>query len=325
MSETAVVVVKGIKTVLVAGLKFSNEASHANSFGQCNTAAQGLADFYRRNSRNMLNLKVEVKLIDVPFPGDANSVLSKGGPYVKQQFPGKDIYVIVSKFVSGDHSGNGFAYVMGTLTRDVEHECGHVLGLAHAGAYSYTGKGTTYDQYGDGLSVMSRFASNYLTSPAYVYLGWMPESEIVRITDANQLPATFNLKRINNYGAAGTSVVIFDSSILKNKGGRNAYLSFPQHTKFWGSKPFAVLHLVNGEAIDTGHGMNGGSAKIKTFGSSFYDSIFTGLNMQIQPGTSDTQLIIKVSLQPPATAYPVEVVPADDTDADDTQTSVRHA
>jgi hypothetical protein len=108
-------------------------------------------------------------LIEVPFIGSFNAVTNQAGPYVKQMFPGRDIYVIISKFVDEDHTNKDFAYVKNTLIKDIQHECGHGLGLAHAGSYLYNGKGYTYDQYKDGLSPMGKFPATCLTSPAYDY------------------------------------------------------------------------------------------------------------------------------------------------------------
>jgi hypothetical protein len=300
------IVLKGTKKVIVVGIKFTNEASHEYSISQVNTAAHAMANFYNGNSRGLLQVDIETHLVNVPFIGSNTGVLSHAGPYIKTMFPGKDIYVIISKFVNGDHAGSGFAYVKTTLSRDIEHECGHCLKLAHSGAYIYDSKGNyTYDDYGDGLSPMSKFGnSSCLTSPQYFFLSWTPSSEIVTIDEVNKLPATFQLKRINNFGKAGISTIIFKAGVLKNPTGRDAFLSFPQYTKFFGSKPFAALHFR----------LEGGSAKIKTFGSGYYDSDFTGLNMKIESGSTTDLLIITVSLNIPTISYTPEDVPEDDSD-----------
>jgi hypothetical protein len=305
-------VVTGDKKVLIAGVKFTNEKEHTYSLQQLRMCGSGMVKFFNKNSRNLLQMHLEMKLVDVPFVGNKTSVTNQAGPYVKNKFPGKDIYIIVSKFLDGDHAGGGFAYCQNTLTRTVVHEVGHCLGLAHAGAYVYKGKGYDYDQYGDGLSPMSRYPANCLTSPAYCYLGWIPDSEIVTISNLNQLPSTFKLKRINNFGAPGISVIRFKSDLLKNKDGRDAFLSFPQQTKFFKNKPFAALHLLNKQK----QGFGGGSAKIKTFAKAFYDSIFTGLDMVIESGTTTTELVITVSQKSPTVSHEIEVVPLKDSDMD---------
>jgi len=224
---------------------------------------------------------------------------------VKNEFPGKDIYIIVSQFVDGDHYGNGFAYVKNLLIQTVEHECGHCLGLAHAGSY---GSDESYNQSGDALSVMSAYPSNCLTSPAYYYLGWTPASEIITINQSTQLPQTFMMKRINDFSTVGISTVIFEAGILLNPTGRDAFLEFPQETTFFGTTPFAALHFRNG----TNSGFGGGSAKIKTFSKAYYDSTFTGLNMVIEKLSNATQLVITVSRTAPTTPYGIEEVPNND-------------
>ena len=105
-------------------------------------------------------------------------------------------------------------------------------------------------------------------------------------------------------------MIIFKANILKQQA-KDAYLSFPQPTKFFKDQPFAALHLRNPNA----DGYGGGSAKVKTFAKAFYDQIFTGLNMTIDPSSTTTkQLVITVSMSAPAIAHKVEVVPLADSE-----------
>jgi hypothetical protein len=303
------IILKGNKKVIVASIKFTNDQDHDFTIQQLKYASGAMTKFYNTNSRNQLNVYTECHLIDVPFEGSETAVTSKAGPYVKQKFPGRDIYIIISKYVN-NHSGKGFAYVKNTLIRTIKHECGHCFRLAHAGAFVYNGKGYTYDQYGDGLSPMGgQGDSSCLTAPAYDFLSFTPESEKVVVSDLTQLPATFKLKRINDFKTKALSMLIFKAGILKNKD-KDAYLSFPQQTRFFKDQPFAALHLRNLNA----DGYGGGSAKIKTFAKAFYDQIFTGLNIIIDPVSTTDQLVITVSMTPPNISHKVEVVPLADTE-----------
>lgn len=293
-------VLKGTLKIMVAGLKFTNENKHQYTLNQVKNAGESMAEFYNRNSRGLLSINIVPKLVNIPFVGDASSVLGRAGPYVKDKFPGCDFYVLISRFVKGDHQGGKFAYCKTTLIQSIKHETGHCLNLAHAGAYKYSGDSFTYDQYGDGLSPMSAYDSSCLTSPAYHYEGWTPESEIVVIDSSDKLPATFELKRINNFSAPGISIVIIKASVLKNPTGRDAYISYPQQTKFFGTTPFVALHLLNGAAVTTGKGYGGGSAKVKTFAKEYYDKFFTGLNMVIEEGATNEKLKVTVKTMPVA-------------------------
>jgi len=312
MTTEANIVLKGNKKVIVAGIKFTNEDSHEFSLQELKIAANGMVNFYNKNSRNILRVYAECHLIDVPFIGSPSTVANQAGPYVKQMFPGRDIYVIISKFVDenhGDQTGKDFAYVKNTLIRDIQHECGHCFRLAHAGSYLYNGKGYTYDQYKDGLSPMGKFSATCLTGPAYDYLSWIPEKEKIVVSDVSQLPATFKLKRINNFTTSGLSMIIFKKEVLKEQE-KDAYLSFPQPTQYFKDKPFVALHLRN----PTKDGFGGGSVKIKTFANAFYDKLFTGLNMKINDSSNIDQIVITVSLTAPACPYAIEVVPTADSE-----------
>jgi len=295
--------INGTKKVIIVQLKFLNEPSYKYKPKEVSDAIQKMVNFYKYNSRNTFSFITRIQSVSLLYKGSNTAVINKAGPEVKKRYPGNDIYVLVSNFVTTNRSGAGFVYVKNLLVQTLEHECGHRIGLTHAGVFIYTGTGYTYDEYGDGLSSMSGFPSGCLTSPQYYYLGWTPASEIITIENKAQLPAKITLKRINNFSDNLASIIEIKSTLLKNPTGRDAFVSFPQRTKFFKNKPFVALHLRNAD---------GGSAKVKSFASAFYDSIFTGLNMQIDPSSTADQLTITVSVIKPTSKYPVEVVPADD-------------
>ena len=299
MNKMSTLVIKGVKKVFIAKIKFIDEYQFNYSTIELKKATRDIANFYNTTSRNIVQIVPEVQMILVPFSG---TLINQVGPYIKNRFLDNDIYIIMSKFVDNDHTTNEFTYVKNIT--DINRNFARSLGLDYAGAYIYNGKGYTYDQSGDGSSIISKYSGTYLTSPAYFYLGWTLSSEIITIDNITKLPATFRLKRIINLSESGISTLIFKNTILKNSNGRDAFISFPQPTKYFGNKPFVALHLKTGSF--------GGSTKIKTFKNGFYDSIFTHLNIKVENTSTTNQLVITVSLTPPTIAYPIELVPIHD-------------
>ena len=292
----------GPKKLLVASLKFTNETSFTYSKEQITVLASGIKNFYNASSRGLIQVTDEVFLVDVPIVGNATSVLDQGAPYVKIKYPGRDMYIIVSPFVHGDHSwpAQGYAYVFSCLITTGNHETGHILKLQHSDTWSQASNGTwTLEKMQDGLSVMSRFSSNGLASPQYYFLGWFPLNEIVNVVS---LPATITLKRINNFTGLGNSVVIVDEKLTKNQ--KQLFISFPQETKFFGAKPCVVLHLTYGSPYISG------SEKIKTFTQGYYDEQFTGLNIEIASSTSST-VTVNITNVVPTVPYIVDNEPLD--------------
>lgn len=117
-------------------------------------------------------------------------------------------------------------------------------------------------------------------------------------------PAEVPLKRINAFTLGGYSMAIVDPSLTTN--GKQAYISFPQPTKYFGSKPFAALHLPLNDGA--------GSEKIQTFARGYYDQHFTGLNISLATTTDPSVIVVTITNQAPVTPYAAEAVPVDDPD-----------
>lgn len=269
------------KKLLIVGPKFQNETSYEYTLQQLKSFGNNISNFYQRNSRGLLHIIPEEKIIDVPVVGSAHSVLGITS-YIRQHYPGYDYHAIVSKFVHGDHAGTEFCYINNCLYQSGEHECGHLLGLNHANSWKEINNNWQLIPYQDGLSVMSAFASTCLSSPQYIYLGWTPDNEICKITNLDK-PQTVTLKRISDFNNNDHfSIITIDKTLTKN--GKIAYISYPQVTKSLGNQPCVALH------IDYNSGA--GSEKIKEITQYYFDQHFTGLNIKISSGDSNTVTVV---------------------------------
>lgn len=270
-------VVEGTPKLACLGIKYQDTARHATD-AQCKNIANSVADFYRQNSRGLLHMNPSGFQVDVPFNGAAKN-LNAAENFGMGKHPGFDYYAIVGLFESVSHAGGKVAHLQGTLTRDAEHETGHLLGLGHAGAYKLEGGKMVLDPYGDGDSVMGSFPSATLTAPQYYHQGWLYEDEAVIWEQPGQV---YELRRINNFATDKLAAVIVPASVMHPgaTGGRDAFISFPP-----GCDKCAVLHLATG----------GGSQRVKQFGGEYTDKDFTGLTVKIVQGNGQ-MIQIAISL-----------------------------
>ncbi len=270
--------VQGIQTLVCLGLKYEDVDRHADA-SDCRRLAHGVDDFYTRNSRNLLKLTTEGFQVDVPFKG-ANKNLRAAEQFAIARHPGSDLYAIVGMFLSVSHAGSGVAHLRNTLQRDADHEVGHLLGLGHAGAYKREKGKMVLDAYGDGGSVMGRFPSANLTAPQYYAQGWLLDSEAVILEPGS----TYVLKRVNDFRGIGFVTVIVPG---KTKEERSAFVSFPPGCK--NSTSCVALHL----------GKDGGSQRIKIFGTEYYDEDFTKLHIK-KTAFGDDHITVTIDYLKPA-------------------------
>ena len=246
------------KKLICIGIIYTDNAFDVTP-SNCKSLANAIKDFYETNSRGLVHFNVSSSVVKVPYPAKPANV-NKAEQFAISKCPGFDLYAIVLNCISTPHAGGKIAHLKTFLKRDGQHETGHLLDLEHAGSYDNK---FVLDSYGDALSVMGRFPSSFLTAPQYQFKKWVPEEEIATYTSGSQ---TFTLKRVIDFTSPGLSMVM-----IVPKEGRSSFISFPQGNKYYGSKPYLALHLQNG----------GGSQKVKTFTTEFYDTHFTGLHIKI--------------------------------------------
>jgi hypothetical protein len=162
-----------------------------------------------------------------------------------------------------------------TSIRTALHETGHLLGLEHSGKYNYINSSPFYtlDEYGDNLSVMSAFPSGTLTASQYLFLDWIPQTEVIEFDPLKGLQ-TFKLKRINAFDQKGSSIV------MKRQNGRNVYLSFPTN----GCEKCIAVHL-----SPTG----AGSQLVRVVYNTYFDKFFSNLTITIL-GNEDNMVVFTV-------------------------------
>ena len=161
----------------------------------CNTIGNKINSFYRTNSRNKIGFKTKGIVIKVPYNA-ARKNLNKAEKYCMEQVGKFDYYALINNGVKEySNAGRNLMHLEGGLIRTAIHECGHCLGLGHAGKYTKKGGKYTYDDYGDGDSVMSRYPSNHLTAPAYWYKKWLYKDEMLELKFNEVQKAELSLRR----------------------------------------------------------------------------------------------------------------------------------
>lgn len=287
------------------------------SVASCKTMGNQIAEFYNRNSRGLLKIRVKAYKKKVAVNGSRKS-LRQAEQAILKQYKSADLFAVVSTH-TGPHAGGKIAHLPGTLVSTARHEFGHLIDFSHSGQYEENEK-FELDNTGDRDSVMSRHPSNFLTAPQYFNKGWMPEEEAVMYEPGR----IYKLKRITAFDQEGVAVVIVpnkyfrtsavndedanfeddsDDEIVhfeeadefviesdaeakqeKRKGPRgptkvrDLYVSFPP-----GIDEGVVLHLSSG----------GASQKIKTVMNEFTDHRLTGAHVKIL-GKQDNQVIFSL-------------------------------
>jgi hypothetical protein len=261
----------GQMVLVVIGLHWADSEIFAN-IEDCEKMANGIALFYANQSRNLFTFTTHSWTIKVPQTASKQNLPDAEG-YAKRQFklahPSiiANFYVMLSSLdaITGkaaSNSGKGIAHVRNLSVRTGCHEVGHLIGLAHSGAW----KDGVYNQYADGYSVMSGFSSNTLAGPQYLYLGWIPENEVAVYRPKGR----YVLKRPNDDGSEiKKSIVVIPHAVLKPglDPKFNAYVTVItiKNTNDLG----ILLHLSSGPD----------SKRIKLFKNEYHDTVFTNLKI----------------------------------------------
>lgn len=265
----------GERTLLCVSVHWMDDSS-TSSAGKASSMCNQVREFYSRNSRSLLDIKVKGIAMKVPF-NNASKNFNKVKSLVKSKYPNMDMYaLVVGKKLGASHAGQGTAFLRGYLYRDAQHEIGHLLGLGHAGRYEWEKNKWVLHAYNDGESVMGRFPSSTLTGPQYRWVGWLPKDEVA-VYDETMLGKEYEIKRVTDTKLKMLSLVgipvqfwngqvpTADTPPAPNPH-RDAFLSF--NTK---CDSCLSLHL----------SMGGGSQKVGMFGNEFYDTAFTGIHVKV--------------------------------------------
>ena len=267
---------KGRRTLLCIGVKYSTGEVAAEKPG-CETLGRTLKGFWERNSRNaMLITPVGAEPFDSGLPGAkgpggwqvARDSYKTAVSMIKKAYPNFNYYVIPGIY-TGPHAGGKVAHVKSTQAMTATHETGHLIGLGHAGAYTYDGGKPVLNAYGDRDSIMGRIISKYITASQYYYLGWLKLEEIA---DYNKAVASYDLGLIAEWN--GLQTVIVPPSYYGNGKGNWVFVSSTRCGK--GPSCIAVH-------FDTGRG----SQKIMEVEDEGWDPYFTGIHvkkLQTLPG-----------------------------------------
>ena len=237
---------------------------------RCRNMVNGVAEFWRRNSRGALDLEYT--------PGE-----------------------------KGDHVFNvrGSANTSHSLTSyqlDVAaHEMGHRLGLNHASlmwrkrsvdAHRRAGKSAP-----DFSTVMNGVAKGlrYLNAANYYFMGWLPPDEVV-LHDRKE--ATYELKRVSDFEGDGLSAVIVMPSMWNADNpamGMPVFISFPPSGECTGPN---ISQCVVADFLTLG----GGTRQIVNWSGEeeFYDDTVakTGIRIRVLPGGDDKKIKVSVRVDP---------------------------
>lgn len=288
-------VVQGTPILTCVGVTYSEEPNNAISASKCMGMANQTRDFYKRNSRGLLNIVPKSGSITVQGK-KTGANYQKAVAAAKAKFPNSDDWAVTGN-PGTSHAAGHVAYLKGPLYRDIQHEYGHLTGLGHAGRYELINGKWVLKAYNDSLSVMGRFPSNYLTVPQYYSRGWLLENEAAMYV-AGQ---TYDLKQVAKFDQqTGLMVVIVPPEVWNPDtsapavtlaavepdddeelpevaalpdAGRKAYVSWAPVCPKGTASPCFTLHLAQG--------VGQGTQKVGTFTEEYYDTLFTGMHVKI--------------------------------------------
>lgn len=256
---------QGERTIACVAIKWQEGTEL--SAAKCKNVAENVADYYRRNSRGVLQLKPLGYEVEVPYTRDAGN-LGKAEAMVKRQIKA-DYYIIPALWKKGgNHASGKIAHIVQLTGWVTNHEVGHLLGMGHSGQYVYDANGKPHlENYGDADSVMGNNGSKYLNGPQYYKLGWLPDHEVA-IYDPSV--AVYELKKVSDFRGQGLSAVV-----IPRPGGKPAVVSYPI-----GCNDCAALYLTSG-----------GTQKVGVTKTEWKDTHFTGLRLKVLGTGADTVFV----------------------------------
>jgi hypothetical protein len=272
-------VLKGTRGLTCVGIKWQNMEKVGATAAGCQYVSDKISEFYRTNSRGLFTITpTNGYQLAVPFNG-SNKNLAAAEKIVKDTYKA-DMYIVPSIF-TGPHASGGIAHVKSAQFMTATHEVGHLLGLAHAGSYTFPGGKPVLNAYGDKRSIMGRIISRYITAPQYYFLGWLPDSEF-KLHDPST--TTYNLKRISDFKVNGLATVILPPT---GKDSRYAFISTTTCLNN-GKKTCVNLHMSTGS----------GSQRVAEIEDEFYDVYFTGVHIKVLGYSKNNVTQISVDFKP---------------------------
>lgn len=269
----------GLKKLLCIGVEYIDIKRVVDRI-ECANLTKKISSFYERNSRNLIEITtVNLDPYKSGLKGSKNAY-EKSVRDIQAKYPKYDYYIVPGIYTH-PHAGGGVARVPTAQMMTGTHEVGHLVGLAHAGAYNYKGEIPYLDQYGDQLSVMGNVWSNFITAPQYYYLGWIPKDEVV-VYDPKGANS-YDLKRTSDFYTIGLEAVIIPPSMIPSGSERYLFVSAVECEK----KTCAAVHFTTG----------GGSQKIMQVGEEKVDTYFTGLKVNVTQ-LPDNKINVKLSFEP---------------------------
>lgn len=244
--------------------------------GQLRTMCNGVHNFYKENSRDKLIFETKTMVCRVNLNGNRSNTNKAENLCISQynkKYGPVDRYAVITMFKGFSNAGGKIAHLTGSQISTANHEIGHTLDLGHSGKYNYKNGKSSYDDYGDAQSVMSRYPSRYIVAPQYHFKNWMTKEEFIYF---NPNTIIFN-KEITIDKIISKDYKTLKSVILQEFTSRDIYISYP-------------IKCVN--CISLHFGLKGGSQLIKTIKDNkpYQDTYFSNLTFQIIGNSKDSKV-----------------------------------